>query len=77
MTVSNEMEVTRISSPAVCQLISLVRASLWQISVDYQPFIDYPPDWDIIGKLSLQQTVCVLAVTSAMSLPSDIQPPKE
>lgn len=64
-------------TPAVRQLLSLVRASLWQRAVDCTPFHDHPADWDEIGRLAMQQTVGGLALAAALTLPSDLRPPKE
>lgn len=64
-------------SPAVGQLLSLVRASLWRTPADDTPFTDAVTDWDDIGRLAMLQTVAPLAVEGAMTLPPHLRPPKE
>lgn len=65
-----------VHMPAVKQLLSLVRASLWQRAVDCAPFHDHPADWYEIGRLAMQQTVGGLAFAAALTLPPDPRPPK-
>lgn len=70
------MKANRISAPLTRQFLALVRATLWQRSVDCRLFSDYTVDWEAIGKLSLQQTVGNLVIKGAMSLPPELLPPK-
>lgn len=70
------MKEVPVFSPAVKQLLSLVRASLWQTPVECLPFNARHIDWDEIGKLSVQQTVGALAFNAAMRLPQELLPPK-
>ncbi|MDE6267475.1 MAG: nucleotidyltransferase family protein [Muribaculaceae bacterium] len=65
------------NATTVRQLMALVRASLWQVPADTVPFEDNAADWDAIGSLSLKQTVAILAIEGAMTLPPELQPPKE
>lgn len=76
------MKETIISTSTTQQLLSLVRASLWQISIDTRPFKDALPigsyiDWDTITTMALQQTVAPLAITAALTLPAELLPSKE
>ncbi len=65
------------SEISVRQLLSLVRASLWQTPVDCRLFVDRPVDWEEIGRLSVQQTVGALALNAALTLPKEVAPPKD
>ncbi len=76
------MKETIISTSTTQQLLSLVRASLWQTPIDTRPFTDALTtdsyiNWDAITTMALQQTVAVLAITSALTLPPPLLPPKE
>lgn len=71
------MKENPISSASVRQLLSLVRASLWQTGIDLKPFRNMAVDWDEIGNLSIQQTVGALAINAALSLPEGLCPPIE
>lgn len=66
-----------LSDPTVGQLLSLVRASLWNEAADSRPFADNNADWDTIGRLAMLQTVGPLAVKGATTLPAHLLPPKE
>lgn len=70
------MEALRPSSPTVSQLLALVRASLWQTPADAQPFTADAADWEAIGTLALRQTVVLLTIEGAMTLPASLQPSK-
>ena len=70
------METLTPSSPIVSQLLSLVRASLWQTTADPQLFTAGTTDWEAIGTLALRQTVAILAIEGATTLPADRQPDK-
>lgn len=70
------MKETIISTSTTRQLLSLLRASLWQTSVDTAPF-QSDVDWDAIITLALQQTVGALVIKAALSLPPDLLPPRE
>lgn len=70
------METLTLSSPIVSQLLSLVRASLWQTTADPQLFTAGTTDWETIGTLALRQTVAILAIEGATTLPADHQPDK-
>lgn len=74
---TNQVKPTSTYSPAVSRLLSLVRASLWQVPADTAPFTGAPADWNDIGALARLQTVAPLAVEGAMTLPPHLQPPKE
>lgn len=65
------------SSPAVGQLLALVRASLWQTPIDCGPFTLGAVDWDAIGRMAMQQTVGSLAINAAIRLPAELRPPKD
>lgn len=76
------MKETIISTSTSQQLLSLLRASLWQTPVDTRPFQDALTiglhiNWDAITTLALQQTVAISALTTALTLPSPFLPPKE
>ena len=66
-----------LSDPNVRQLLSLVRASLWQLPADIRPFTDCDVDWNGIDRLAMLQTVGSLAVEGATTLPPHLLPPKE
>lgn len=66
-----------ILSPSAKQLLALVRASLWHDTADIALFSKNDVDWQKIGQLALQQTVGVLAFEAALSLPTNLRPPKE
>lgn len=74
---TNQVKPTSTYSPTVSRLLSLVRASLWQVPADTAPFTGAPADWNDIGALARLQTVAPLAVEGAMTLPPHLQPPKE
>lgn len=74
---TNQVKPTYTYSPTVSQLLSLVKASLWQAPADTAPFTGTSADWDGIGALAMLQTVAPLAVEGAMTLPPHLQPPKE
>ncbi len=59
------------------QLASLVKYSLWNIPIDRRLYIDFPVDWDAIGRMAMEQTVGILVTEAALSLPEDLLPPKE
>ncbi|MDE5795667.1 MAG: hypothetical protein K2H75_01005 [Muribaculaceae bacterium] len=63
------MKANRISTPLTCQFLELVRATMWQTSVDCHLFRDYTVDWEAIGKRSLHQTVGNLVINGAMFMP--------
>lgn len=70
------METLTPSSPTASQLLTLVRASLWQMPADPQPFTACAADWEAVGTLALRQTVALLAIEGAVTLPADQQPDK-
>lgn len=59
------------------QLLSLLRAALWQTPADPDCFREEPVRWDNLRDLSLRQTVSVLVGQGALSLPGPLRPPKE
>ena len=59
------------------QLLSLVRSSLWQELADETIFSKNAVDWQEIARIALQQTVGPLVFEGALSLPSEILPPKD
>lgn len=71
------MNANASHTPAVGQLLSIVRASLWQTPADSTPFAGGAADWDEIGRLAMLQTVGPLAAEGAMTLPPHLLPPKE
>lgn len=71
------MDANLISDQLVSQLLSLIRASLWQKPVESGTFSKSEVDWNLIGTLSSQQTVVILVIRGALSLPEDLMPPKE
>lgn len=71
------MDIKPTYNPTVGQLLSLVRAALWQTTADCRPFAGTPAVWNDIGRLAMLQTVGALAVEGAASLPPDLMPPKE
>ncbi len=76
------MKETIISTSTTQQLLSLVRASLWQTPVDTRPSQDALTsgsyiNWDAITTMALQQTVGVSAFTAALTLPPQLLPSKE
>lgn len=70
------METLTPSSPTVSQLLALVRAALWQMPADPQPFTACAADWEAVGTLALRQTVVILTIEGAVTLPTDRQPDK-
>lgn len=71
MSSRNVMETTPIER----QVLALTRAALWQKPVDTAPFRESRADWEAIGTLALRQTVAMLAISAAMTLPPELLPP--
>ncbi len=63
-------------STSTKQLLALVRASLWQEPVDVS-LLSNDVDWESIAQLALQQTVGIIVFEAALSLHTNLQPPKE
>ncbi len=71
------MSENYVSSDSVNQLLALIRSSLWQTTIEREPFSVLPIDWDEIGKMAMQQTVGPLVFDAALKLPTDLRPSKE
>lgn len=63
--------------PIILQLLSLLRAALWQTPADLAPFAMLPADWNAVRDLAFRQTVGPLACQGALSLPEPYRPPQE
>ncbi len=77
MQIDKAMNDNLVSELETKQLLSLVRSSLWNAPIDISLFSDHPVNWDSIGRIAMQQTVGILAMQAALSLPDDLLPPKE
>lgn len=71
------MKETSVSSSSVREMLSLLRASLWQTPVGCLPSDVSLFDWNEIGRLAMQQTVGPLVFHAAMQLPKEQRPQKD
>ena len=59
------------------QLLTLVKASLWQRPADETVFSKEAIDWQKISQLALEQTVGILTFEAVLSLSPNLRPSKE
>ncbi|MDE6017556.1 MAG: nucleotidyltransferase family protein [Muribaculaceae bacterium] len=71
------MKDNTVSPYTVCQLLSLIRSSLWQTPIELCHFSYNSANWDEIGRIAMQQTVGILMAEAALSLPENLLPPKD